>query len=254
MKKFSLTAFFLLIGFLFFPKIASADCEIASWEAGIRNLQVCVGEFDTINQLRSTTAEIRCLGNSNNPNFSLCRDIQNPYFSLASTPNEEISQDSNGKYYTCFTAYGINRAIGKLEVRFTGGTTCTTKSIITKPDDWNPLEEGMVWDEGTNEATRGSVLCPDGNSIDTAIGCIPINDTNALIGFILSWAIGIGGGIAFLLIVFAAFQIMTSSGNPDRLKAGQELMTSAIAGLLLLIFSVFVLRIIGVDILKLPGF
>jgi len=93
------------------------------------------------------------------------------------------------------------------------------------------------------------VLCDDGIGLDTAIGCIPIGDTDALIGFILSWAIGIGGGIAFLLIIFAAFQIMTSSGNPDRLKAGQELMTSAIAGLILLIFSVFILRIIGVNIL-----
>jgi len=46
---------------------------------------------------------------------------------------------------------------------------------------------------------------------------------------------------------------MSSSGNPDRLKAGQELMTSAIAGIIMLIFSVFILRVIGVDILKLPG-
>lgn len=90
--------------------------------------------------------------------------------------------------------------------------------------------------------------------IDTAIGCIPISDTNAFMGFILGWAIGIGGGIAFLLIVVAGFQIMTSTGNPERLKAGQELLTSAIAGLIMIIFSVFILQIIGVTILKLPGF
>ncbi len=89
----------------------------------------------------------------------------------------------------------------------------------------------------------------EGEAIDTAIGCIPIGDTNEFIEFILRWAIGIGGGIAFLLIVFAGFQIMTSAGNPERLKAGQELLTSAIAGLILLIFSVFILRIIGVNIL-----
>ncbi|OGM87253.1 hypothetical protein A2614_02440 [Candidatus Woesebacteria bacterium RIFOXYD1_FULL_40_21] len=89
--------------------------------------------------------------------------------------------------------------------------------------------------------------------LDTAIGCIPISDTNALMGFILTWAIGIGGGIAFLLIIVAGFQIMTSTGNPERLKGGQELLTSAIAGLIMIIFSVFILRIIGVDILKLPG-
>lgn len=87
--------------------------------------------------------------------------------------------------------------------------------------------------------------------IDTAIGCIPVNDTNVFMGWILGWAIGVGGGIAFLLIIYASFMTMTSQGNPERLKAGQELLTSAISGLILLIFSVFILRFIGIDILKL---
>lgn len=93
--------------------------------------------------------------------------------------------------------------------------------------------------------------CGD-TSIDTAIGCVPFGDQNALFGFFLRWGLGIGGGIAFILILFAGFQIMTSRGDPNRLKAGQELMTAAIAGLLLLIFSVIILKIIGVDILNLP--
>jgi hypothetical protein len=95
--------------------------------------------------------------------------------------------------------------------------------------------------------------CPNDTEINTAIGCIPFGDTNAFVGFILRWAIGVGGGIAFLLIIMATFQIMSSSGDPERLKGGQELLTSAIAGLIMLIFSVFILRVIGVDILKLPG-
>lgn len=70
----------------------------------------------------------------------------------------------------------------------------------------------------------------------------------------MRWAVGIGGGIAFLLIVYAGFMIMTSAGNPERLKAGQELLTSALSGLILLIFSVFVLRFIGIDILGLGAF
>ncbi len=73
-------------------------------------------------------------------------------------------------------------------------------------------------------------------------------------GFLLKWAIGIGGGIAFLLILYAGFMIMTAAGNPERLKAGQELMTSAISGLVLLIFSIFVLKFIGLDILGLGQF
>lgn len=89
------------------------------------------------------------------------------------------------------------------------------------------------------------------NSINTAIGCIPVGDTNQFMGWLLGWAVGVGGGIAFLLIVYASFMIMTSQGVPDRLKAGQELLTSAISGLIMLIFAVFILKFIGIDILKL---
>ena len=90
--------------------------------------------------------------------------------------------------------------------------------------------------------------------IDTAIGCIPVEDTNQFMGWILGWAVGVGGGIAFLLIVYASFMIMTSQGDPTRLKAGQELLTSAISGLIMLIFSIFILKFIGIDILGLKQF
>ena len=96
-----------------------------------------------------------------------------------------------------------------------------------------------------------------GTGIDTAIGCIPILGTNGTTDFltwILRWAVGVGSGIAFLLILYSGFMIMTSAGNPERLKAGQELLTSAISGLILLVFSVFILKFIGVDILGLGAF
>ena len=96
--------------------------------------------------------------------------------------------------------------------------------------------------------------CGD-SEIDTAIGCINVLDSpEAFMGDVLKWAVGVGGGIAFILIVYASFMVMSSSGNPERLKAGQELLTSAIGGLILLIFSVFVLKFIGVDILGLDKF
>ena len=101
---------------------------------------------------------------------------------------------------------------------------------------------------GTNSGSSAiSGHCGTG-FVDTAIGCIPISSSNGLIGFLLNWGIGIGGGIAFILILIAGFQIITSRGDPKRLQAGQELLTSAIAGLVMLIFSVFILRIIGVTV------
>lgn len=94
----------------------------------------------------------------------------------------------------------------------------------------------------------------DSESLNTAIGCIPFSEPNSFMSFFLRWAIGLGGGIAFLLVVYSGFIILTSQGNPERLKAGQELLSSAIMGLILLVFATFILRVIGVDILVIPGF
>ena len=96
--------------------------------------------------------------------------------------------------------------------------------------------------------------CASGNDIDTAIGCIPFHDTDVFVGKILKWAVGIGGGIAFLIILLGSFSVMTSSGNPERLKDGQQIITAAVSGLILLIFSIFVLKFIGIDILGLGAF
>lgn len=102
-----------------------------------------------------------------------------------------------------------------------------------------------------SRAPSPSTTCGD---IITAVGTIPTCDLNAFARWFIGWAVGIGGGIAFLLILMAGFRIMSSGGNPDQIKAGKEQLTSAITGLLFIIFSVFLLQLIGVQILHLPGF
>lgn len=99
-----------------------------------------------------------------------------------------------------------------------------------------------VWAQGAN------ITCGDGR-INTAVGCIPFSNMDQLLRWLLPWAFGIAGGIAFLLFIYAGFLIMTSSGDPHRLQAGKELLTAVFSGLLLLVFSVFLLRVIGVNVL-----
>jgi len=109
-------------------------------------------------------------------------------------------------------------------------------------------------------ATRYSLFCDSNgnptsdqtNKLYTAIGCFPIGDAQSSLVFIFRWALGVGGGIAFLLIILASFQITSSAGNPEKIQAGKELLTSAVAGLIMLIFSYYILKVIGVDLLKLP--
>ena len=87
----------------------------------------------------------------------------------------------------------------------------------------------------------------------TGIGCIPLT-LEGFIGYVFTFGIGLGGIIALLCIIYSAFVMQTSSGNPERIKKAQENLTSCIMGLMLIIFAVFILRLIGLDILKIPGF
>jgi len=113
-------------------------------------------------------------------------------------------------------------------------------------------DSGVCQFAGSSGGTCESCM-KDGKGAWTAFGCIK-TDPSSFIGDILRIGIGIGGGVAFLLILFGGFQILTSAGNPEQLTAGRELVTSAITGLLLIIFSIFLLRLIGYNIFGIPGF
>jgi hypothetical protein len=88
----------------------------------------------------------------------------------------------------------------------------------------------------------------------TALGCIPVSSPAAFISKVLKLSIGLVGGLAFLLILYGGFQVLTSSGEPEKLNTGKEIIFSAIAGLLMIVFSLIILRIIGYDILQIPQF
>lgn len=99
------------------------------------------------------------------------------------------------------------------------------------------------------------IQCFDGGGAWTALGCVGEGgDPSNFITKFLNLGIGVGGGLAFLIILVAGFQTMTSTGNPEKLHAAKELLGGAISGLLLIIFSIFILKIIGVDILGIPTF
>jgi len=87
----------------------------------------------------------------------------------------------------------------------------------------------------------------------TALGCID-STPGGLIAWFLEKMIYIAGGIAFLVMLYGVFTIIISSGNPEKLNTGKDYITSAVAGLALIIFSVFLLKVLGVDILGIPNF
>jgi len=135
-----------------------------------------------------------------------------------------------------------------------------TTSPITplEPEECNIRLVCAQYDESckqNNPASEHDKCCrkwEEKPGIQTALGCFPTQPQD-IIQWILKYSIIFAGGIGFLLMLFASFQIMTSGGDPEKLKAGQELLGSAIMGILLIVFSLFILRFIGADILKIPG-
>lgn len=97
-------------------------------------------------------------------------------------------------------------------------------------------------------------VCQHEGGIWSAIGCLP-TDFSALVNkYVFTTGVGLAGGIAFIYFLYGAFLIMTSSGNAEKMEEAKQIITSSLAGLILIIFSVFLLQVIGVQVLKLPGF
>lgn len=87
----------------------------------------------------------------------------------------------------------------------------------------------------------------------TAIGCIN-REPGAIAARFIQLGLSIGGGIALLSILAAAFLYSTSQGDAAKTGQAKELATAALAGLIFMIFSVTILQFIGYSVFQLPGF
>lgn len=130
------------------------------------------------------------------------------------------------------------------EIESSGAYLASGSAKVCEPNDINcTTSAGAKQDSCTNDDNNPGIY--------TAIGCIHTKP-DVFVKDFMTFAIGIAGGLAFLIMLSGAFQMLTSAGNPDSLKAGQDRLTSAVIGLLFVIFAVLLLQIIGVDILHLP--
>lgn len=111
------------------------------------------------------------------------------------------------------------------------------------------LAVGSFCDSAGNPSETPDLVNP---KVYTALGCIPV-EANGFITWLLPKVFGIAGGIAFLLMVSGFIQMATSKGDPKAVQAAKETIGSAITGLLVSIFALFILRLVVVDILHIPG-
>ncbi len=91
------------------------------------------------------------------------------------------------------------------------------------------------------------------NEVSTDFGCFK----NDPIGFVQQfYGIGLAfvGAVSLIAIIIGGYTIMTSQGDPQRVRSGKSWIFYAIGGLLLAIFGFVIIQTIAGGILKVPGF
>lgn len=155
-----------------------------------------------------------------------------------------------------YGSYGCSNSGGSCHA---GTSSCTDGGVVPNPSNCDGLPAASCVSASFScqspdaaEAVNNSPQLED-CGIRTAIGCIPVESEQSLASFLLQWGMGIGGGIALILMATSTFSIMTSAGDPRKMQAGKETFTAAAFGLVTLVASAFLLKFIGVDILGIFG-
>lgn len=241
---------------------STRDCRSPSGPVPIERYEVCESgeycELSGVGRCQESSFGCRFEGNINSAN-NVCLDpipftcnIQNNQYCC---PDSTSCNQAGGSEATCIGAGVITGNLGDCDANFPGfPITCNDViNLGTRVNYCCKTSTACIQKGGEtrNAPPFGGACRINGawEGIDTAIGCIPYGAVTNTTSFFLKWAMGVGGAIAIFFIIVASLQIIMSSGNPDRLQSGKDLLTSSITGLLMIIFSVFILRVIGVNIL-----
>lgn len=195
----------------------------------------------------------------------LASSVRTPSFSPITIPREKRSPITHVVYLKRFLEPWnhlpppFSSPLGPIlcPVQFTIGTVDNPGEVIPSPSGGGtgPVSKPCVGPGCTLGGGKSISGCGTDQdpAISTAIGCIRTSPAGLTQDF-LRFVIGIGGGLAFLMMLLGAFQMLTSAGNPEILNAGRQRLTNAIIGLLFIIFAILLLQIIGAGILNIPGF
>lgn len=72
------------------------------------------------------------------------------------------------------------------------------------------------------------------------LSCLPTVFSN-----IVYWAAGLAGIVAVFFIILAGIKFLTSGGDPKQVEEARKTMTYAIVGLVLILMSFAIIKIIG---------
>lgn len=131
-------------------------------------------------------------------------------------------------------------------------TIQVTEKITCEPVAIDPATE-ICKSISNPQMKEECAVCARSQGVYTAVGCIQ-RIGSKLITNIATVLFGILGGVILITILYAAFKISTSRGDPKAVAEGKETITSVISGTLIVLFSATLLQFVGVSVFSIPGF
>ncbi len=203
-----------------------------------------------------------CLEVTKNPDGSIVYDKVCTKISENGVDSSRITQTKGGKVcssdktqlYVCDGTSEYYQPSTICTNNTDGRTQCGTDGNTVgcmKPDDTTGVDQSIVTTTITISTDTG-FMCDSDTGVWTAFGCIPIT-ASGLANKLLPILFGIAGGISFLRMVLGFIMMATSSGDEKKFIEAKSVISSAIIGLLVSIFAIFLFRLIFVNILQIPG-
>lgn len=156
-------------------------------------------------------------------------------------PGEPVGADNDGTMLVCDpTAEGIDkvRSISLCNSSVIDTIACLGGSNSTSQ---NANSEGVG---STNYDL--CCACRVQGGVWTGIGCTDTTPAGLITGLIRI-VYGVMGGVALIMLIYAG--IMYQTGNEANVKKARESIIRTITGLIVLTFSILILRIIGINVL-----
>jgi len=138
------------------------------------------------------------------------------------------------------------------------------------PSNWEKCVDCLYPGASKNPGSKDTLkINPSDNSAPTpypgrkytVFGCINVaggfKTEEGVVGvgqFFLNIFFSIIGGVAFLFLLYGGLTILLSQSNPEKLNYGKRVVYGAIIGLIFSFLSVFIVRILASNILRIPGF
>lgn len=98
-----------------------------------------------------------------------------------------------------------------------------------------------IYASSLSEALEGKITSDGGGIFDISGG----NAIGDLVTNIVNIALPLAAIATLVLLTVAGYQLITSQGNPDKLKEAKEMITNAIIGLVFILLSISILVLIS---------